>query len=209
MSSAATDWSSLFLPSAARGETDCEIEIDEPADDLVEVTGDMLVAMPETDDPDDEVTEPLPELAGEDEVEAWPRSFEEHLREVKRVARSEDALDALTAFGLSDVRGCEECAAAIAKAWEDLRFWEPMLEIGRSGEFAGHLADLGKCQALLEAHAPPAARADILERWEQARAALRRALPEPRVPPSRRAELLSRLGPGAKSRARVTVDGEA
>ncbi len=184
-----------------------EIVIDEwDEDEVTEVTSDMLVAMPdaETEDEDEDedfdpysfedVTDelvPLDELScdAEDEdededeerpsqaEESWPRSFEEHKRQLEHATRDEAAAQALTIFGMGDITGSEGCAAAIAKTWEDIRFWEPMLELGRSGDFTGHLADLRKCIALLEANPPPVDRPKLLECWEEARAELRRNVP--------------------------------
>jgi hypothetical protein len=206
MTTSTANWTGLFHPQGASyGDLDegVEIVIDEWDDDEVtEVTSDMLVAMPEADDDEpadeddfdpysfDDVTDelvPLDELAcdaeEEDEErpsqaeEAWPRSFDEHKRQLEHATRDAAAAQALTIFGMGDITGCEGCAAAVAKTWEDLRFWEPMLELGRSGDFTGHLGDLRKCIALLEANPPPVDRPELLERWEQARAALRRNVP--------------------------------
>lgn len=60
------DWSELFLPADAPDAGAVAIDIEDD-DDYLEVTGDMLVALPEAE-PDDEVTEPLPELCS-DEVD--------------------------------------------------------------------------------------------------------------------------------------------
>jgi hypothetical protein len=198
------DWTSLFLPEGAHDGRAVDIEIDD-SEDFVEVTGDMLVALPEADDPDDEVTEPLRDLNSDEVEKDWPRSWEEHLQALQRLSRHGPAAESLASFGLGDVRGCEEAAAAIAATWEYLRFWEPMLELGRQGEFTGHLQDLRRCADLLEAHQPPPHRVDLLERWEQARAAVRRALPAPAAPADPREELLRRFSQLGKGRTQVTL----
>ncbi len=205
MTTSPANWSGLFQPpGASYGDLDegVEIHIDDLDDEeeVTEVTADMLVAMPAMEDEDedqddfdpyafDDVTEdlvPLDELACDDDddeeqpsqaEEDWPRSFEDHLRHLERATRDEGSAQALAVFGMGDVKGCEGCAASIAKTWEDMRFWEPMLELGRGGDFTGHLADLRKCMALLEANPPPVDRPKLLERWEQARTELRRNLP--------------------------------
>jgi len=205
MTTSPANWSGLFQPDGASyGDLDegVEIHIDDIDDEeeVTDVTADMLVAMPAMEDEDededdfdpyafDDVTEdlvPLDDLActeDEDEEqpsqaeEDWPRSFEDHLRHLEHATRDEGAAQALAVFGMGDVKGCERCAAAIAKTWEDMRFWEPMLELGQGGDFTGHLTDLRKCMALLEANPPPVDRPKLLERWEQARTELRRNLP--------------------------------
>lgn len=200
MTTSTANWTGLFHPNGASyGDLDegVEIHIDDidDAEEVTEITSDMLVAMPAADDDPDfdiddfeDVTqdlEPLEDLAYPDQdeeqpsqpVEDWPRSFEDHKRHLQRATRNEGAAQAMAIFGMGDVQGCEGCAAAVVKTWEDLRFWEPMLELGRSGDFNGHLADLRKCVTLLEANPPPADNAELLERWEQARGELRRNLP--------------------------------
>lgn len=124
---------------------------------------------------------------------------------MQRLSHHETAAEALAAFGLGDVRGCEEAAAAIASAWEHLRFWEPMIELGRQGEFTGHLAELRRCEQQIEANPPPAHRADILERWEQARAAQRRALPAKAPPAVAREDLQQHFSQAGRGRTQVTV----
>ncbi len=202
MTTSTANWTGLFQPKGASYDDldeGVEIHIDDWEDEVTEVTADMLVAMPSCEDEDedediysfDDVTEdlvPLDALAADQEeeddeerssnLEAWPRSYEEHKRHLERATRDDAAAEALAIFGMGDVRGSEDTAAAIAKAWEDLRFWEPMLEMGRTGDFTGHLADLRKCAALLEAHPPQADKPTLLEKWEQARAEIRRNLPE-------------------------------
>ncbi len=198
MTTSPANWTGLFhATGASYGDLDegVEICIEEEEPEVTEVTGDMLVAMPSREDEEDlddfeDVTEDLvalddlacSEVYDDEEQpsqaeEEWPRSFEEHLRHLKRATRDEGAAEAMAIFGLGDVQGCEGCAAAIAKTWEDLRFWEPMLELGRSGDFTGHLADLRKCAALLEANPPAVDHPKLLERWEEARGTLRRNLP--------------------------------
>ena len=205
MTTSPANWSGLFQPDGASyGDLDEGVEIHivdiDDEEEVTEITADMLVAMPAMEDKDedgfdpyafDDVTGdlvPLDELActeDEDEDEKRsslaekdrPRSFEDHLRHLEHATRDEGAAQALSVFGMGDVKGCEGCAAAIAKTWEDMRFWEPMLELGRAGDFTGHLGDLRKCMALLEANPPPADRPKLLERWEQARTDLRRKLP--------------------------------
>ncbi len=207
MTSSPANWTGLFHPKGASyGDLDegVEIHIDdfEDEEEVTEVTADMLVAMPAEEDVDDleddydpyafdDVTEdlvPIEALSAaereEEDVEepsqadeSWPRSFDDHLRHLKQATRNDGAAQALAIFGMGDIAGCEGCAAAVAKTWEDLRFWEPMLELGRTGDFNGHLADLRKCMALLEANPPPADRPQLLERWEEARATLRHNLP--------------------------------
>jgi hypothetical protein len=198
------DWTSLFLPEGAHEGRAVDIEIEDD-EILVEVTGDMLVALPEADDPDDEVTEPLRELCSEEVERDWPRSWEELLQALQCLSRHGEAAESMATFGLGDVRGCEEVAAAIAATWEQLRFLEPMLELGRQGEFTGHLHDLRRCADLLETHQPPPHRADMLERWEQARSALRRALPAQPAPVVPREELLRRFSQQGRGRTQVTV----
>jgi hypothetical protein len=196
MNSSPANWTGLF--QGDNPDDGVEIFIEE--DEVTEATSDSLMAMPEYDEEvDDEydpiydyedVTEDLVPLEGlaatedgdEDEEQAsqpedWPRSFEDHLRHIRSATRDENSAQALAIFGLGDVQGSETTAAAIAKTWEDLRFWEPMLELGRSGDFSGHLGDLRKCMALLEANPPSVDRPLLLERWEQARSEVRRNLP--------------------------------
>jgi len=186
MTSSPADWTNLFLP---RGCTPDELEqgvdiVIEDDEEVTEGTDKLMVAMPASDDesvePLEDVTdslEPLdPELES-DSIEAWPKTFEEHLEAVHAAIRKNVDDETLALFGLTRAAGCENTAAAIAKAWEDLDFWEPMLEMGRSGDFTGHLPDLRKCMAPLEAHPPPIDRPEMLERWEGARNAVRRNLP--------------------------------
>ena len=194
MTTSPANWTGMF-----RNDTlDDGVEILIEEDEVTEATSDSLMAMPEYDEEvEDEydpiydyedVTEDLVPLEGlaaaddDDEEQAsqpedWPRTFEDHLRHIRSATRDEASAKALAIFGLGDVQGCEATAAAIAKAWEDLRFWEPMLELGRAGDFSGHLGDLRKCMALLEANPPPVDRPELLERWEQARSEVRRNLP--------------------------------
>ncbi len=185
MTSSPANWTNLFLPkggSVEEPEEGIDIWIDE--DEVTEVTANMMVALPEAEEELDaefeDVTDSLEPLDAElasEAVEAWPKSFEEHLAAVRKTLRKgvDDRTKAL--LGLSYAAGCERTTAAIAKAWEDLEFWEPMLELGRNGEFSGHLTDLRKCMALLEANPPPSERPELLEKWERARAAVRRNLP--------------------------------
>jgi hypothetical protein len=198
MSTSPANWTGLFQ----QDDPDEGVEILIEEEEVTEATSDSLMAMPEYDeqiqdeyDPIydyEDVTEDLVPLEGlvaeaeEDgeqasQPEDWPRSFEDHLRHLRSATRREDSAKALAVFGLGDVLGCEGTAAAIAKAWEDLRFWAPMLELGRAGDFSGHLGDLRKCMALLEANPPPVDRPELLERWEQARAEVRRNLPGSQV----------------------------
>jgi hypothetical protein len=189
MTSSPANWTGLFRP---QDEPELEIIIDEEEVEITEVTADMLMEMPEGDDLDDlddyedvtEELEPLDALPAPDpdpeepsQAEDWPRSYEEHLHHLRRATRDKDAAQALAIFGMGDIDGCEETAAAIAKTWSDLRFWEPMLEMGRAGDFMGHLGDLRKCMALLEAHPPPPDHHELLASWEEARGELRRNVP--------------------------------
>ena len=199
MTSSPANWTALFNSSdtQAISEEGVDIIIDE--DEITEDTGEGLMAMPSAEDMQDDpifeyedVTDDLVPIDGlaaseashdeeEEEEEprkgSWPRSFEYHLRHIKRATRDEESAKALDIFGLGDASGCEHAVAAIAKTWEDLRFWEPMLELGRAGDFSGHLGDLRGCMKLLEDNSPPADRPQLLERWEQTRAELRRNLP--------------------------------
>jgi hypothetical protein len=185
MTSSPANWTNLFHPR--QGSLDAvvnEVEIFIEDDEVTEVTADMMVAMPSLEDDPmeayEDVTdslEPIDEELATQDMDSWPRSFEEHLSAVRRTQRKGVTDDVLALFGLTNAAGCEETAAAIAKAWEDLDFWEPMLEMGSRGEFTGHLQDLRKCAALLEAHPPPLERADLLELWKEARDALRLTMP--------------------------------
>ncbi len=181
MKKSPADWTNLFLPDGARSSPTVDHEVAIEDDEVDEVTADMLSPCDDLDDFED-VTDSLEPLDEEEESQAgdsgaWPRSFEDHLSAIRRASKDEDARMAMQVFGLGDVQGCEESAAAVAKTWEDLEFWEPMLEMGRRGEFTGHLDDLRKCVELLERHSPPQERADLRERWQQAHDNIRQCLP--------------------------------
>jgi hypothetical protein len=181
------NWKGLFRCSTHADHPHAEVDILIDDDEVTEVTEDMLEALPEEEDLDafEDVTDSLQPLLGpgSDDEEApsqdgdWPATYEEHLSRIRHATRDEAGVASLAFLGLGDVRGCEGCAAAIAKAWEDLRFWEPMLELGDNGAFTGHLSDLRKCVALLEANPPPAGHAELGDRWNKARIELRRHLP--------------------------------
>ena len=174
----------LGAPEAAEG---CAFHADlatpgESWDDITEVTADMLVEMPWDDEekPTETFDALEPAELQRDGSGEWPRSFDDHLRSLRRAVNDPGARQALMMMGLGDIQGCEACAAAVAKAWEDIQFWQPMLELGRAGEFTGHLADLRRCASLLEEHPPPRRNTMLLARWESVRNEVLRFLPAAR-----------------------------
>ncbi len=117
------------------------------------------------------------ELIDEPAAACWPRSFEDHVAEVRAAADDPVARRALSLMGLGDIYGFEEVVAATTKTAEALRFWQPMMDMERDGFFTAHHRELRACLALLQAHPAPEHHPALLQRWEAARDELLELLP--------------------------------
>ncbi len=107
----------------------------------------------------------------------WPRSFEHHLASIRRATRDLDGRRSLSLMGLGDIQRCEEVVAAVHKAWEELGFWAPMLQLGREGFFSAHFKELRGALQLLDAHPAPRRNAALCQRWQAAHDELSDLLP--------------------------------
>ncbi len=141
-------------------------------DDLEELDADAIELL---DDALALPAEPTPEPATPREVH--PRTFEEHVAEIKAAGDDPVARRGLSLMGLGDIFGLEEVVAAITKTSETLIFWAPMLDMEQEGFFTAHHRELQACLTLLEAHPAPEYHPALRQRWDAARDELHDLLP--------------------------------
>ncbi len=182
--------SAIVHPNMRREELPLEIllELDafeealrqpEPQPQLEQGFEDWLCELEELDT---DALEPLDDApAGQGEAHAstdgWPRSFEEHLTEIRAAGDDPAARRALSLMGLGDIQGLEPAVAAITKTSEALLFWQPMLDMEQDGFFTAHHRELRACLVLLEANPVPAGARALHQRWQAARDELVDLLP--------------------------------
>ncbi len=107
----------------------------------------------------------------------WPRSFEEHLADIKAAHGDPEARRSLSLMGRGDLTGLEPVMAAIAKSWEELEFWLPMHGLAKADQFHGQVRDIKACLALLDSHRPPAENLALCLCWNNVRDELLDFLP--------------------------------